>query len=378
MTEPVAVAGVDQRPGGHRRSSYCQYNVTIITALFELCLISHIVMEDFSGKRFMRIATHIVITLAVLLAGLALMAGPAVAADPEGFVIKAVLATPEAGKPVGYRYLIDIEDKGHILIVTQSGQMIRKDGPYYGPARTLFNESDRGGLRPHQGMVIEAVLATPEAEILFERDTMINIEDKGYILIITQNGQIIRKDGPFHELAASLFDEAASLFDEADPPSGNGITIETPGDSDLEKWRAERRNEGYYDHPEAISRATETFCFVKSEPPVFHTSKPPIRDEPLIWLFRISPKEKFRAIWPAGVEDLPWQEHWPFPKEEGRYHWYLGDQGSTLMIGRPELKLVDELPASLEERAALYNDMGCYRQLYGVHLYRHVGKEPPE
>ncbi|MFP6746543.1 MAG: hypothetical protein VCD66_02955 [Alphaproteobacteria bacterium] len=211
-----------------------------------------------------------------------------------------------------------------------------------------------------QGFVIEAVSATPEADTPIDRNTRIDIEDTGYILIIMRNGQIIRKDGPFHEPAADLFDR---FNRQNDDDVGNGILpsllelAEVSGRSTEQLGGvrgAERSNEV---HLNAITAATKTYCMVAGEAPGFYASTPPRRDEPLILRLRASPKSFFQATWPVSVTDLPWPAHWSLPKE-GRYIWSLGSQGSAPLWFR----LVDALPDDLVKRAALYNDMRCYTQ----------------
>ena len=211
-----------------------------------------------------------------------------------------------------------------------------------------------------QGFVIEAVLATPEADTPIDRDTKIDIEITGHMLIIMRNGQIIRKDGPFHEPAGILFDQ---FNRQNDDDIGNGILssllelAEISGKSTEQLGGVrgtERPNEVHLD---AITAATKTYCFVAGDAPGFYASTPPRRDEPLILRLRASPKSFYQATWPVGVNDLPWPARWRLPKE-GRYIWSLGGQGSAPLW----LRLVDELPDSLVKRAALYNDMRCYTQ----------------
>lgn len=210
------------------------------------------------------------------------------------------------------------------------------------------------------GFVIEAVLATPEADTPVDRDTRIDIEVAGHMLIIMRNGQIIRKDGPYHEPAAGLFDQ----FDRQNEYDvGNSILssllelAEVSGKSSDELGGVRGANRPNEVHLDAITGATRTYCFVAGDAPGFYASSPPRRDEPLILRLRASPKSFFQATWPIGVNDLPWPAHWPLP-QEGRYIWSLGGQGSAPLW----LRLVDDLPDSLVRRAALYNDMRCYTQ----------------
>lgn len=211
-----------------------------------------------------------------------------------------------------------------------------------------------------QGFVIEAVMATPEADTPIDHDTRIDVEGEGYILIIMRDGQIFRQDGPFHEVAASLLDK---IVEPGGDDVGNGILssllelAEVSGKS-MEQLGgvrgAERQNDA---HAKAITAVTKTYCFVAGEAPGFYASQPPKRDEPLILRLRASPKSFYQATWPVGVTDLPWPADWPLP-EEGRYIWSIGSQGPAPLWFRA----VDDLPDSLTLRAALYNDMRCYTQ----------------
>ena len=203
-------------------------------------------------------------------------------------------------------------------------------------------------------------MATPEADTPIERDTKIDVEDEGHIIIIMRNGQLFRQDGPFHEMAAILFDKiTAPRGDDV----GNDILssllelAEVSGKS-TEQLGGIRGVERQYDvHPNAITPATKTYCFVAGEAPGFYASTPPRRDEPLILRLRASPRSFYQATWPVGVKDMPWPADWSLPKE-GRYIWSLGSQGPAPLW----LRLVVELPDSLVERTALYNDMRCYTQ----------------
>lgn len=212
---------------------------------------------------------------------------------------------------------------------------------------------------PH-GFIIEAVMATPETDTPVDRDTMIDVEDEGHIIILMRNGQIFRQDGPFHEVAASLLDKTVELGGD---DVGNGILssllelAEVSGTS-TEQLGGVRGADRHDDvHAEAITAATKTYCFVAGEAPGFYASKPPERDEPIILRRRASPKSFYQATWPVGVTDLPWPADWLLP-EEGRYIWSFGIQGPAPLWFRA----VDNLPDNLSLRAALYYDMRCYTQ----------------
>ena len=211
-----------------------------------------------------------------------------------------------------------------------------------------------------QGFVIEAVMATPEADTPIDRDTWIDVEGEGYILILMRDGQIFRQNGPFHDVAASLLDK---IVEPGGDDVGNDILssllelAEVSGKS-MEQLGGVRGAERQNDvHAKAITAVTQTYCFVVGEAPHFYASKPPERDEPIILRRRAAPKSFYQATWPVGVTDLPWPTDWPLP-EEGRYIWSLGSQGPAPLW----LRAVADLPDSLTLRAALYNDMRCYTQ----------------
>ena len=60
-------------------------------------------------------------------------------AEPEGFVIEAVMASPEANSPLRRDAPVEIAAGGYIVIITRNGQMVRQDGPFQGPASSLMD-----------------------------------------------------------------------------------------------------------------------------------------------------------------------------------------------------------------------------------------------
>ena len=203
-------------------------------------------------------------------------------------------------------------------------------------------------------------MASGGGVIPLERDTTVDIEDTGHILIILRNGQIIRKDGPLHEQAGGLFDGINRPSDDDLENSilSSLLELARVSGKSTEALGGVRGDEERNDAPpEAITAATKTYCFVAGEAPGFYALKPPRRDEPFILRARAASKGFYQAIWPVGVNDLPWPVDW-LPPGEGRYIWSLGGQGPASLWLRP----VDALPDSLIKRAAFYNDMGCDTQ----------------
>ncbi|MFP6744890.1 MAG: hypothetical protein VCB77_06855 [Alphaproteobacteria bacterium] len=110
-------------------------------------------------------------------------------------------------------------------------------------------------------------------------------------------------------------------------------------------------------HATAITPVTSTFCLVEGAKPTFHAARAPARDEPVTFRSRVSPLGFFQTTWPVGDNLLPWPDTWPLP-EEGRYIWSLGDRGPTPLW----IRVIDEIPDSLPERAAFYYNMRCETQ----------------
>ena len=198
-----------------------------------------------AGNRIIRIAAVAVFVPALLLAA------RAAAAEPVGFVIEAVLATPVADSPIELQTMIDIEDTGHMLIIMSSGLMIRKDGPFHDRAKILIDAFKTPGDGDIGNGILSSLL---ELAKISQRST-----------------------------------------DQLGGIRGAGRRFDV--------------------HAEAITPATKAYCFVVGTLPGFHTSSPPRRDEPLIIRYRSSPRGFHQAAWPVGVTDLPWPANWPAPEE---------------------------------------------------------------
>ena len=77
--------------------------------------------------------------IALVVSVMIMVLAAAAAAEPEGFVFEAVLATPGVDTPIERETAIEIEIDGYIVIISRSGQLIRKDGPHSGPAAELLD-----------------------------------------------------------------------------------------------------------------------------------------------------------------------------------------------------------------------------------------------
>ncbi len=210
------------------------------------------------------------------------------------------------------------------------------------------------------GFVIEAVLATPGADTPIERETVIDVESDGYIVIISRSGQLIRKDGPYSGPAAELFDAIIAPGDDdlSSPVLSSLLELAKISRASSELIGGVRGTLLETEvHPTAITTATMVYCLAGDTLPAFYVSQPPVRDEPVTIRNRVSPQGFLQARWPVGVTTLPWPADWPAPVE-GRYIWTLGSRGPSALW----IRLVEDPPRNLAERAALYYDMRCASQ----------------
>jgi hypothetical protein len=211
-----------------------------------------------------------------------------------------------------------------------------------------------------EGFVIEAVMASPEADSPLQRDTAVEIADGGYIVIISRSGQLVRRDGPFKGAASSLLDSLLSPdSEELDNPVLSSLLELAEVSRGSEEQLGGVRGVEFDDevHATAITAATTTYCLIEGARPEFYVSRAPTRDEPVTFRSRISPLGFLQTTWPVGVNLLAWPDAWP-EMEEGRYIWSLGDRGPTPL----RIRIIDDLPDSLPIRAAYYYDLRCETQ----------------
>ncbi len=208
--------------------------------------------------------------------------------------------------------------------------------------------------------VIEANKAQPEVGIEVQGDTQITINEGGHIVLMTDTGQMIRKDGPFTGPANDFLAGQIGSIDTAmeDDLLGSLLELAEVSSKSEEQLGAVRgaTMEGSY-IPETISTEVLNFCMVEGDPPSFYTSKAPAADEPLIVRRRVRPIQFLQTTWPAGANTLAWPADWP-PAEEGRYVWALGSRGTVAV----QVIAMEEIPESPLEKAALQYDYGCEMQ----------------
>jgi hypothetical protein len=211
-----------------------------------------------------------------------------------------------------------------------------------------------------EGFVIEAVMASPEADSPLQRDTKVEISDGGYIVIITRSGQLLRQDGPFQGPASSLLDSIFSPDSEEleNPVMSSLLELAKISRGSEEQLGGVRGVELDKDvHATAITARTTKYCLADGATPEFYVSNPPARDEPVTFRSRVSPLGFLQTTWPVGVNLLAWPDAWP-ELEEGRYIWSLGDRGPTPLW----IRIIGDMPDSLPERAAYYYDLRCETQ----------------
>ena len=92
--------------------------------------------------------------LALLIVLVAFGTNAALAAP--AFIIEGENAEPAVGVQVSEDTKISIDPEGHLVIMTESGQMIRKNGPYDGTAAILFEQIEGGDSM--DGSMLESLL----------------------------------------------------------------------------------------------------------------------------------------------------------------------------------------------------------------------------
>lgn len=211
------------------------------------------------------------------------------------------------------------------------------------------------------GFVIEANAAQPGVGNQVGGDTSISIAEGGHIVLMTEAGQMVRKDGPYDGPADGIF--AARIDDNADAMEGSllGSLLELAEVSakSEEQLGAARSTvvEGAVRPDTVISKEVAAFCLAPGQTPVFYATKAPSVDELLIVRRRVTPIQFLQATWLTGENTLAWPDDWP-PAEEGRYVWSLGARGSVAL----RIVIVEEVPENPLAAAALQYNLGCEMQ----------------
>ena len=172
---------------------------------------------------------------------------PVVASAADGFVIEAIDAQPDVGIQVRGDTQVTVDEGGHIVLMTEAGQMVRQDGPFTGTADDILAGQDGGGDMVMEGGLLGSLL------------------------------------------------ELAEVSGKSDEQLGavRGTTAEGA------------------DNPEAISTAVSNFCISEGQTPMFYSSNAPAVDEPLIVRRRVRPIQFLQTTWPAGASTLTWPADWP-------------------------------------------------------------------
>ncbi len=187
----------------------------------------------------------------LIISTILLLLSPTAAFASSSFVIEANGAQPDIGIQVQGDTQITIDDGGHIVLMTDAGQMIRQDGPFSGTADDILSDRVGSSDTAMEGGLLGSLL---------ELDVVSGISDE----------QLGAVRGAVQEGA---------------------------------------------DIPDTISMAVSNFCMTEGETPVFYTSKAPAADEPLIVRRRVRPVQVLLTTWPAGENTLVWPAEWPPAEE---------------------------------------------------------------
>ncbi len=189
---------------------------------------------------------HLLIISTVLL-----LLSPTAVFASSSFVIETNEAQPDVGIQVQGDTQITINEDGHIVLMTDAGQMVRQDGPFNGSA--------------------DDILA----------------------------GQISSADTTMEDgLLGSLLELA-----------------EVSGKSEEQLGAVRGAVQEGADRPESISSSVSNYCMTGGELPVFYTSSAPAVDQPLIVRRRNRPIQLLRTTWSAGENTLTWPAEWPPAEE---------------------------------------------------------------
>lgn len=189
---------------------------------------------------------HLLIISTVLL-----LLGPTTVLAASSFVIETSEAQPDVGIQVQGDTQITIKEGGHIVLMTDSGQIVRQDGPFSGSADDI----------------LAGKIASTDATM--------------------ENGLL----GSLLELA------------------------EVSGKSEEQLGAVRGAVQEGADRPDTLSAAVSNYCMTEGELPVFYTSKAPAADQPLIVRRRNRPIQFLQATWSAGENTLTWPADWPAAEE---------------------------------------------------------------
>ena len=215
------------------------------------------------------------------------------------------------------------------------------------------------------GYVVEAALAKPGIESPLTNETMIEIESEGFMVVMTVNGRMIRRDGPFSGAASAILNDGDGSGEDRDLGTDlieSLLELAEVSEMSRSTLGGVRGLTGSDEiRSDAITGNTRVYCMEPDSRPLFYSAKAPTRDELLILRRRADAIGFEQAIWPVGHRAVRWPADWPAP-EEGRYVWSLGNKVRAPLW----LRAIDTPPTELLHRAAFYFDMRCEAQAIAV------------
>lgn len=221
------------------------------------------------------------------------------------------------------------------------------------------------------GYVLAAKQATPEAGEALTPETMVEIDQDGYLTLMVPSGRTRTVQGYYSDMAwvliscpggdcgrtaslhggealgDALIESLLALVDLNETSDEAWLGVRAPCDSEpIDSAVAD-----------AISTANKRFCIAPGEVPGFYTMEPSRVDERFI-IRRITDQFGFHStLWPAESDRLPWPTQWRSP-EDGRYSWTRGNCNPFIVW----IRVVEDAPDDPLQRAAHYNNLGCKAQ----------------
>ena len=149
------------------------------------------------------------------------------------------------------------------------------------------------------GFVIEANNAQPDVGIQVRGDTQVSVEEGGHIVLMTEAGQMVRKDGPFIGTADDILAGQQGSGDIAMEGGLLGSLLElaeVSGKSEEQLGAVRGTTAEGADRPDAISAAVSDFCMSDGHIPVFYTSEADFTGSDSFRYLRIDPDSGKRRI----------------------------------------------------------------------------------
>lgn len=186
------------------------------------------------------------------------------------------------------------------------------------------------------GFVVESNRANIPVGIAINRADAVNIGQGGHIVIMTAQGQIIRRNGPYSGTGVDIFDDAnLSPTSDDEDPSMIAALIDLVSEKGTAKNRTfatrGRPKTGFDAGPLSITGNMPIYCLPEGATAQFELGSPPQRTLSLVVNRLSEPTWSNRVEWPMGKRVAVWPVHWS-PPDNGEYMWLAGQSGGRFTV----------------------------------------------